>query len=63
MCNHDRLRTVGDRVFCFYCNKELPLEFLLGEKKEKPEEVKPEEVKPEKTRKRTGKKSAKEETE
>ena len=36
MCGHERLRTVGDRVFCCQCGKELPLEFLLG-KKEEPE--------------------------
>ena len=63
MCNHDRLRTVGDRVFCCNCNAELSLDFLMSQGKKQPEEVKPEEVKPEKPRKRTGKKSAKEETE
>ena len=30
MCKHERLRTVGDRVFCCSCNEELPLEFLLS---------------------------------
>lgn len=29
-CNHDRLRTVGDRVFCCGCGAELPLEFLAA---------------------------------
>lgn len=29
-CNHDRLRTVGDLVFCCGCGAELPLEFLLA---------------------------------
>lgn len=29
-CNHERLRTVGDRVFCCACNEELPLEFLMN---------------------------------
>lgn len=29
-CNHERLRTVGDRVFCCECKEELPLEFLLA---------------------------------
>lgn len=29
-CKHERLRTVGDRVFCCNCNEELPLEFLIA---------------------------------
>ena len=29
-CDHKRLRTVGDRVFCCECREELPLEFLLS---------------------------------
>jgi hypothetical protein len=29
-CKHERLRTVGDRLFCCVCNAELPLEFLTG---------------------------------
>ena len=29
-CEHKRLRTVGDRVFCCECNTELPLEFLAS---------------------------------
>jgi len=29
-CKHDRLRTVGDRVFCCACGAELPLEFLAA---------------------------------
>lgn len=33
MCEHERLRTVGDRVFCCKCGTELPLEFLLGKNK------------------------------
>ena len=28
MCEHKNLRTVGDRLFCKDCKKELPLEFL-----------------------------------
>ena len=39
MCNHERLRTVGDRVFCCQCGEELPLEFLLN--KTAPEAAKP----------------------
>ena len=27
-CKHERLRTVGDRVFCCSCGEELSLEFL-----------------------------------
>jgi hypothetical protein len=40
MCKHERLRTVGDRVFCCACGEELPLAFLEG-KSPKPEEEKP----------------------
>ena len=29
-CVHERLRTVGDRVFCCKCGEELPLEFLAA---------------------------------
>ena len=29
-CVHERLRTVGDRVFCCECGKELDLEFLAS---------------------------------
>ena len=35
-CSHDRLRTVGNRVFCCNCNEELPLEFLMGKNGENP---------------------------
>lgn len=49
MCEHERLRTVGDRVFCCQCGTELPLEFLLGEQK------KAEEPKKAPARKRTKK--------
>lgn len=27
-CKHERLRTVGDRVFCMECNEELDIAFL-----------------------------------
>ena len=27
-CEHEHLRTVGDRLFCKDCGKELPIEFL-----------------------------------
>ena len=30
MCEHDRLRTVGDRVFCCECGTELDIAFLEG---------------------------------
>ena len=29
-CKHNRLRTVGDRVFCCECREELPIEFLYS---------------------------------
>lgn len=37
MCEHERLRTVGDDVFCCVCGEKLPLEFLMNKgKPEKP---------------------------
>jgi len=27
-CKHERLRTVGNRVFCMECNEELDIAFL-----------------------------------
>ena len=38
MCEHERLRTVGNRVFCCACGEELPLEFLLAKSAPKQEE-------------------------
>lgn len=29
-CKHEHLRTVGDRLFCKDCEKELPLEYLAN---------------------------------
>lgn len=31
MCNHESMRTIGDRLFCKICKQELPLAFLYGE--------------------------------
>ena len=59
MCDHEHLRTVGDRLFCKDCGEELPIEYLTnGEKpgKNPPEEVKPDKPAPKKT---TAKKAAK----
>lgn len=33
-CNHEKLRTVGDRLFCKVCGEELPIEYLTGEQKQ-----------------------------
>ena len=33
-CTHEKLRTVGDRLFCKICGEELPLEMLTGEQKQ-----------------------------
>lgn len=33
MCDHERLKTIGDRVFCCICKTELPLEFLINQGK------------------------------
>ena len=39
-CKHERLRTIGNQVFCCGCGEELPLEFLLnaGKRASKAEE-------------------------
>ena len=29
-CNHERLKTIGDRLFCKICGDELPREHLYG---------------------------------
>lgn len=42
MCEHERLRTVGNRVFCSACGKELPLEFLMAKNKPVKADKKPE---------------------
>ena len=45
MCEHERLRTVGDDVFCCICGEHLPLEFLMNKgKPAKAPEKKPEEI-------------------
>ena len=58
-CKHERLRTVGDRVFCCECKEELPLEFLTGNSGKKQAENQPADAKEAKptTRKRTAKKA------
>lgn len=56
-CNHERLRTIGDRLFCKICGEELPLEYLTGAQKQAKNP--PADEKPGKstTRKRTPKKA------
>lgn len=58
-CRHERLRTVGDRVFCCECNEELPLEFLTGNNGENRTNNPPVEAKTDKptSRKKTAKKA------
>lgn len=58
-CKHERLRTVGDRLFCLSCGEELPLEFLAGNKAEKQAEkaAEPEKVNKSPAKKRTSKKA------
>ena len=41
-CKHERLRTVGHRVFCCSCGEELPLEFLMQKNKPVKADKKPE---------------------
>lgn len=41
-CNHERLRTVGDRLFCCECKEELPIEFLTSKNgKNQPDKAAP----------------------
>ena len=58
-CNHEKLRTVGDRVFCSDCGAELPLEFLMAKNSKNSPEKPAEEPKAEKPapKKRTAKKA------
>ena len=58
-CKHERLRTVGDRVFCCECKQELDLEFLTAQNGEKGTKNQAEEPKTDKPtpRKRTTKKA------
>ena len=60
-CTHDRLMTVGNRVYCVNCKAELPLEFLIGNKPAETVADAPEDKAPGKStgRKRTAKKAFK----
>ena len=56
-CRHEKLRTVGDRLFCKDCGKELPLEILTAKETPKKAENQPEKAAPvEKTDKPTSRK-------
>ena len=61
MCKHEHLRTVGDRLFCKDCGKELPLEMLTGEQEQEknpPADVQADKPAPKTTtRKKAAKKS------
>ena len=48
MCEHEELRTVGNRVFCKQCGAELPIEFLISKNHDKVKEAE----KPKRTRKK-----------
>lgn len=48
MCEHERLRTVGDTVYCVACGVALPLEFLMEKGKPAEPEQKPD-TEPEQT--------------
>jgi hypothetical protein len=56
MCDHERLRTVGDRVFCCECGKELDIAFLEGKNSVKKPSAEPGTDKP--TAKKTRAKKA-----
>lgn len=56
-CRHEKLRTVGDRLFCKDCGKELSLEILTAKETPKKAENQPEKAVPvEKTDKPTSRK-------
>ena len=59
MCNHGRLRAVGDRLFCKDCGQELPIDFLTGSAGRKQAEKAGPDAKPDKvtSKKRTAKKA------
>ena len=57
MCDHGRLRTVGDRVFCCECGEELPLDFLINGKKPAEKPAPAEKTNKAPARKRTAKKA------
>jgi hypothetical protein len=57
-CRHEHLRTVGSRLFCKDCGKELPLEILTAKETPKKAENQPEKTAPvEKTDKPTSRKA------
>lgn len=59
MCEHKRLRSVGDRIFCYECGQEVGIDFLMAQngpkQAEKPLEEAPEKKAP--AKKRTAKKA------
>ena len=59
MCEHERLRTVGNRVFCCGCGAELSIEFLLAKNDQKQGKKPATEAKTDKptAKKRTAKKA------
>lgn len=59
-CKHERLRTVGDRVFCVECNAELDVAFLEAQNgpKKATEDHGEENPQPKKPRARKGTKTA-----
>ena len=56
-CRHEKLRTVGEKLYCKDCGKELPMEYLTGGTKQAEKPIA--EAKPDKTpaKKRTAKKA------
>ena len=56
-CKHEHLRTVGDRLFCKDCGKELPLEYLVSGTKPAEKPAKEEKTDKPTPKKRTAKKA------
>ena len=54
MCEHKRLRSVGDRIFCCECGQEVGIDFLMAQNEQKqvknPSEEAPEKKAPAKKR-------------
>ena len=56
-CNHERLKAIGDRLFCKDCGTELPMEMLIVGVKQAEKPVAEEKPDKPSTKKRTAKKA------
>jgi hypothetical protein len=56
-CNHERLKAIGDRLFCKDCGTELPPEILINGEKQAEKPAAEEKTGKPSTKKRTAKKA------